>query len=310
MSKLAISVLYFKEQTATIECLLSIQNLKKESIDVSVVLVDNNPEARFDADISVFEDLKIELIKNEKNLGFAGGHNVGISYALRHRASHVLLLNNDTTLDANLLAELIKISDFDTHIGIAVPKIYFSPGSEFHKDRYEKKDLGRIIWYAGGMMDWKNVIGHHRGVDEVDNGQYDTIVDTDFATGACMLVKKEVFEKVGKFDERYFLYYEDSDFSMKVRKAGFKIEYVPTAFMWHKNAGSAGGSGSELQDYYITRNRLLFGTTYAPLKSRAALLRESLRLLVKGRKWQRRGVVDFYLRRFGRGSYGSVGHLQ
>ena len=79
--------------------------------------------------------------------------------------------------------------------------------------------------------------------------------------------------------------------------------YSPKAVLWHKNAGSAGGSGSSLQDYYITRNRLLFGARYAPFRSKLALLKESMMLLAKGRHWQRVGVLDFYLGRFGKGSY-------
>ena len=156
-------------------------------------------------------------------------------------------------------------------------------------------------------MDGKNVLGHHRGVDEVDQGQYNKIEKTDFASGCCMLVRREVFEKaavpVGGFDERYYLYYEDADLSERAKLASFKILYAPKAILWHKNAGSAGGSGSSLQDYYITRNRLLFGMRYALLRSKIALLRESVGLLLNGRPWQNRGVIDFYLGRFGRGSY-------
>ena len=79
--------------------------------------------------------------------------------------------------------------------------------------------------------------------------------------------------------------------------------YSPKAILWHKNAGSAGGSGSKLQDYYITRNRLLFGIRYAPFRSKLALMREGIELIFRGREWQRQGVLDFYLARFGRGSF-------
>ena len=152
-------------------------------------------------------------------------------------------------------------------------------------------------------MDWKNVIGFHRGVDEVDRGQYDQIEKTDFASGCCMLVKREIFEKVGFLDEKFFLYYEDSDFCERIRRRGYSIIYSPKAILWHKNAGSAGGSGSSLQDYYITRNRMLFGFRYARLRSKLALFKESIKLLAKGRYWQKRGILDFYLGRSGRGSF-------
>ena len=82
-----------------------------------------------------------------------------------------------------------------------------------------------------------------------------------------------------------------------------KILYNPKAILWHKNAGSVGGSGSSLQDYYITRNRMVFGIKYAPLRSKISLIRESLRLLLIGRAWQKRGIADFYLGRFGKGTF-------
>ncbi|KKQ34533.1 MAG: putative glycosyltransferase [Microgenomates group bacterium GW2011_GWA2_37_6] len=163
--------------------------------------------------------------------------------------------------------------------------------------------MGKVIWYAGGAIDWENVIGNHKGLDEVDKGQFDEDGETKMATGCCFLVKKEVLEKVGLYDDRYFLYFEDADFSERVKKAGFKIFYAPKSIIWHKNAQSSGGSGSSLQDYFTTRNRLIFGYTYAPMRTKIALFRQSLNLILKGRPWQRRGIIDFYLGRLGKGSY-------
>src|SRR5206468_7417532 len=117
-----------------------------------------------------------------------------------------------------------------------------------------------------GKIDWNNVIGFHVGVDEVDTGQFDTPYDTETATGCCVLIKKSTLEKIGLLDEGYFMYYEDADYSMLLKRRGLKILYWPRAVLWHKNASAAGGSGSPLQEYYITRNRLLFGMRYAPLR--------------------------------------------
>lgn len=303
MKKIFISILNFNGKKNTIECLKSISNVKKTNFELRIIVVDNASSEDFFLDKDFKTDMSIKLIKNDVNLGFSGGHNVGIQHALENGADYIMILNNDTYVDCNFLTELLKIAEKDTDIGILVPKIYFAPGFEFHKDRYKKEELGRIIWYAGGAMDWKNVIGHHRGVDEVDRGQFDRVEETELATGCCMMVKKEVFEKIGLLDDKYFLYYEDSDLNMRAKKAGFEIVYVPNAIIWHKNAGSAGGSGSTLQDYYITRNRLIFGMKYAPLRAKIALLRESLRVLLTGRHWQKRGALDFYMRKFDRGSY-------
>lgn len=294
-----ISILNFNGRDNTIACLRSLEKAFKNGFDLKVLVIDNASKEKLN--LPTFSKLDIKIIVNKENLGFSGGHNVGIKYAIEDGADYILILNNDTEVRKDLIWELLRSSK--EGVGIVAPKIYFYPGFEFHKDRYKKEEKGRVFWYAGGEMDWGNVIGHHRGVDEVDNGQYDFPQPTDFASGCCMLIRREVFEKVGFFDERYFLYYEDNDLSQKAKRSNFKIMYNPKAILWHKNAGSAGGSGSSLQDYYITRNRLIFGMRFAPLRSKLSLIRESLNLLLKGRTWQRKGILDFYLGKFERGSY-------
>jgi len=303
MKHVVISILNFNGLKNTLACLESLKNIKIDNFKLTVVAVNNLSKEEFDLKSGSLGDIPLVVIKNSKNLGFSGGNNVAIKYALENGADYVLILNNDTYVDKNFLEELLKVGEKDNDIGILIPKIYFAPGFEYHKDRYSKKDLGKVFWYGGGRIDWANVTGHHRGVDEVDKGQYDKTENTEIATGCCMLIKKEVFKNAGLFDDKYFLYYEDSDLSMRAKSKGFKIMYVPSSIIWHKNAGSAGGSGSALQDYYIARNRLMFGFRYAPTRSKLALFRESLFLLLRGRKWQRRGVIDFYLGRFGKGSY-------
>jgi GT2 family glycosyltransferase len=143
----------------------------------------------------------------------------------------------------------------------------------------------------------------HVGVDEVDSGQFDAITETAFATGCCLLVRSSVIKKIGMFDTRYFLYYEDADLSMRLKNAGYLLGFVPTSIIWHDNAKSAGGSGSVLQDYFTTRNRLLFGFTYASFRTKFALVREGMRFLRTGREWQKKGVKDFFIHKFGRGSF-------
>ena len=303
MKKIFVSIIDYNGRENTLFCLDSLQKINKKGFEVHVVVIDNYPPKILKIPENYFKGLSLTLTKNKNNLGFSGGHNVGFSHALSKGADCVLLLNNDVIAHENFLINLFNILENDESIGMVSPKIYFAKGFEFHKDRYRREDLGKVFWYAGGILDTKNVIAKHRGVDEVDKGQFDAVQETDFATGACFLIKKSVLEKVGFFDEKYFLYYEDSDLSMRVRNKGFKIFYVPKAVLWHKNAASAGGSGSLLQDYYITRNRLLFGMKYAPLNAKLSLVRESLALLRKGRVWQKRGILDFYLRRFGKGSF-------
>lgn len=302
MKNVFVSVLNFNGNKNTLECLRSLEKLNLPDISLSVVVTDNASKEKLELDENFLKNIPLKIFFNKENLGFSGGHNLGIEYALSRGADYVVILNNDVILDKNLIYGLVKSAQ-NPKIGIISPKIYFAKGFEYHKDRYKEEELGKVFWYAGGEMDWNNVIGRHIGVDEVDKGQYDKEREIDFASGCCMLIKKEVFGKTGMFDNRYFLYYEDNDLCQRTRKKGFEIMYEPKAVLWHKNAGSAGGSGSALQDYYITRNRLLFGLSYAKLRTKFAIIRESLKILFSGRTWQKKGVLDFYLRKFGKGSY-------
>ena len=265
-----------------------------------VVVVDNASVDKFVAN-KKYKNFDLEILRSEENLGFTGGQNLGIKHALKEGADYIVILNNDVIVDEGLIGQLLTA--FKQDVGIVAPKIYFAKGYEFHKDRYKDNEKGRVIWYAGGVIDWKNVLGKHRGVDEVDLGQFEEVYEPDTATGCCMMVRKEVFEKTGFLDDKYFLYYEDADFSLRVKRNGFKIVYQPKAMLWHKNAASAGGSGSPLQDYYITRNRLVFGYKYASLRIKIALFREGLRLMFLGRKWQKKGVFDYFTKNLGKGSY-------
>jgi len=300
--KVFVVILNLNGKDFTLDCLTSLEDLKKpKNCQVELIVVDNGST---DGSVAAIKKSfpKVAVLENKKNLGFAEGNNVGFRFGLKKGADYVLLLNNDTIVDKNFLVELLRQGE-DKRVGILGPKIYFAPGYEFHKERYKESQRGKVLWYAGGQMDWDNVLASHRGVDEVDRGQYDKVSETDFVSGCCMLVKRQVLEKVGLFDPRYFLYYEDNDLCQRAKRAGFKLLFVPAAHLWHLNAGTAGGSGSSLQEYYISRNRLLFGLRFAPLQAKLALVRQSLKLLFFGKSWERKGVIDFFLQRFEKGSY-------
>lgn len=108
-----------------------------------------------------------------------------------------------------------------------------------------------------------------------------------------MLISRDLIEHIGLLDEKYFLYYEDVDYSIRAIKAGFKIYYLPKAHIWHKNASSSGKPGSKLHIYYQERNRLYFGFKYASIKTKKSLIFDSLRILFKGNVY-RDAIVDYY----------------
>jgi len=290
--KIAVVVLNYKGLEETLECLESLRRCARKNYNVEIVVVENGSE---DGSLEALSQIKnIHLVVNSKNLGFSGGMNSGIKYALKRKADLVVILNNDTIAEKNLIINLAKSAQ---NADIVAPKIYFAAGFEFHRAKYKKANLGKVIWYAGGYIDWQNILGRHIGVDQVDRGQFASSKEIDLATGACMLIKKEVFTKIGFLDDKYFLYLEDMDFCVRAKKAGFKIVFSPKAILWHKNAVSSGGSGSKVQDYYITRNRLLFAFKYAKPRTKIAVLKQSI--LWAGDDIKRRALVDFLTLNFG-----------
>jgi len=297
-----IIVLNWNRSDDTIACLDSLNKITISDYKMKVVLVDNGSSDDSVQRLKKYNagNMNIKLIEKTDNLGFAAGNNVGIKYALKNNADYVFILNNDTLVDKDIVNKLLKAADRYKDAGIFTPKIYFARGFEFHK-KYKKNELGKIIWSAGGEIDWNNVYGKNAGVDEVDNGQFGKDRETDFATGAAMFVRSKVFIKYRLFDERYFMYFEDVDLCFRYKRSGGKIIYVGSAILWHKVAQSS-GIGSDLNDYYITRNRLLFGMGYAPLRTKLALYKESVKFLMYGRPMQKKGVIDFYTAKFGRGT--------
>ena len=286
----------------------AIESFRKHHVyNYEIILVDNGST---DNSISQFNknfhrDKRIVIIKNGANLGYVEGNNSGIRYAIEHSFDYVLIINNDVLVKRDFLEILLKRANAIPGTGIFGPKIYFAPGFEYHHDRYSEKQRGKIIWSVGGRIDWSNIIGSNIGIDQFDQGQFDQIKQStiDFISGCCLLVKTTVFKKIGLFDQRYFLFLEDADFCQRAKKAGFQISVVPQSIIWHLNSQTT-GAGSHLHDYFLTRNRLLFGFTYGKLRSKLALVRESFNLfLFDPSLWKRKGVLDFYLRKLGQGSW-------
>lgn len=302
MKKVAVVTVTFNTAPDTTNFLHSLKQVKTPEITLDIIIVDNGSDKIYNLPENTKSE-HIKLIRSETNTGFSGGYNIGIKEALARGADYILIINNDTIVDPDMIKNLLTVLESKPEIGVTTPKIYFAKGHEFHKDRYTKDELGKVFWFAGGSTDWNNVMSIHRGIDEVDHGQYDKTESIDFASGCCLLFKREVLEKIGLLDDRYFLYYEDADLNERVKKAGYKIYYVPTAVLYHVNAASTGGAGNVLHDYFLTRNKMLFGMTYAPLRTKIALVRESLRLLQSGRPFQKLAIRDYYLGRFNKGTF-------
>jgi len=304
MTQIAIIILNWNKPELTLDTVNSVLKINHRNFNYQIFLVDNGSS---DDSLNIFQkkfkdNIRVTIIRNDTNLGFVGGNNTAIKHILKQDFNAVLLLNNDVLVDPDFLENLNKnLSKYS----LLAPKIYFAPGFEYHHDRYTKKEQGHVIWFAGGQIDWNNIYGSHIGVDEVDKGQRDQINNTvDFLTGCCLLVKREVFEKIGFLDNQFFMYLEDADFCQRAKINGFKIAYIPSSKIWHINSGSS-KIGGDLQTYFLTRNRLLFGFRYAKFRTKLALIKESFLQLINPKipKWQKTGIIDFYTKKFGKGSW-------
>ncbi|MFZ2202215.1 MAG: glycosyltransferase family 2 protein [Microgenomates group bacterium] len=298
--RLAFVTLHYKNITDTLSLLESLTNcVVPEGDQVRIYVVDNEGSAKLKKEIKKYPLAK--LIVSGANLGFAGGNNIGFRQAIADDYDVIVTINNDTYVEKDFITEIVNSPIADETVGAVGGLIYFAPGFEFKKD-YAKKDLGKVVWYAGGGFDWDNVLGSNAHVDEVDRGQFAKVEPTAFVTGALLITRADVLSKVGLFDEKYFMYLEDVDLSHRLKLAGYSLLFDPKIKLWHKVAQSS-GIGSPLNDYFITRNRLYFGLKYARFRTKFALLREALRKLINGTPAQKHAIRDFISGKLGRGTY-------
>ncbi len=280
----------------------SLQTINHSGFDYKIIVVDNGSKEPLTFS-SVFQQQnpRLEILRSESNLGFSGGNNLGIQHAIdAYDSDYYLLLNSDTVVDQNFLQELFDLMKKDPKIGLAVSKIYFHKGYEYFADSYTDAQKHHVLWYAGGKVDWTNLLAYHIGIDEVDRGHFDRVTETDFATGCVTLISREVMERVGLLDDRYFLYSEDVDYSLRVKEAGLKVVYCPTSIVYHKIGRSTGGAGSSLQQYYQTRNRIFLAIHHAPWRSKLTALHLIFNILINGNRSERKAVLDAVIGRMGK----------
>jgi GT2 family glycosyltransferase len=236
-------------------------------------------------------DARLVLVQSGANLGFAGGNNVGLRYLLaRAEGGYVWLLNNDTVVACDALRKLVEVAEADPTIGVVGARLsdYRSP------DVLQAAGGGRIRrWHGVGRP----------YTDENGDGDCAKIAERlDYITGASMLIPLRVVEHVGLLDERYFAYSEEADWCFRMRAAGFRLAYCPSAHVWHKE-GKSIGRGSPLQDYYIERNALMlvrrFFAPFLPLAIPYSMYRSLLPKLVRG-EWDRAAAVARAYRDFAR----------
>jgi GT2 family glycosyltransferase len=265
-AKITIIVLNWNNAPDTLECLKSLEHLRYPA---DIVVVDNRST---DDSVSLIRQRfpGMMLLETRQNLGYAGGNNCGIRYSLDHDAEYVCVLNNDVQVDPDFLAPLVNALEQDEQVGIVTPLV----AAMDEPDR---------VWALGQAIDWRtgSVTRVHAG-EGVSSWQAHAPVEEDIASGTAMLVKREVLERVGLMDEAFYLYYEETDWCLRMRKAGYKILAVPASIVWHAVSRTLGPS-SPVIDYYMLRNHLRFIGRHwsgaARLRILASTLLENLRVI-------------------------------
>jgi GT2 family glycosyltransferase len=299
-----IVILNWNGLADTLECLASVRKLTYPNVRVQVV---DNASANNEAEIIEKRFPEVNLLKQKENLGFCGGCNAGMKQALAEGADFVMLLNNDALVSPGLIEALLEGYERLENPGAVSPVIFKHPETE-------------KIWFSVAEWEavWKTGEAKFRlALDE----DYDSLknrkpYETEFACGCCLFVSSRVIGEVGLFDERYFAFFDEAEWCVRMKKHGLTSYVIPSAFMYHKVGGS---TPSLVSTYLLTRNRLLwmkenlsFGRK---LKSYPVMAKEFFWHLLnagnfvsEGKRYVPRersraflqGCKDYFLRRFGK----------
>jgi len=251
---IAIIIVNWNSYSVTKPCLESLDTVVYNNL--KVILVDNGSSDNSGQRLKE-EHSGIVLIENQENLGFTGGNNAGIEYALSQDYDAIMLLNNDTIVTPGFVTPLIQGLFSNEKIGAIQPKILYN---------YDRD----IIWNAGGVFKTKTCTPKTIGEGERDKGQFNEPGSTEWITGCCFLVKSKVVENIGLLDQKFFIYYEDLDWSLKIRNHGFDLSYEPSSIIYHEagmsdqNRDKHGeGNVSPFSRYQEMRNHIYIVKRYA-----------------------------------------------
>jgi GT2 family glycosyltransferase len=239
---LAIIITAWNQLEKTLACLESV--VAQTYPHFQLILVDNGSTADFGAKIAACFPA-VTLIRNKTNLGFAGGYNMGLRAALSGESEFFFLLNNDTLLAPDCLEHLVTCLQTRSDVGAVTAKLYYAHTYERETQR---------IWSVGNRLHPLWLERTNGGDDQLDDGRWESVLEIDFVPFCGVLLRREVIEQVGLLDEQFFLYYEDMDYCLRLRRAGFQLLLCPAAKIWHDVSTSSGGRDSPLKRYWLAQS--------------------------------------------------------
>lgn len=263
---ISIVVLNWNGGEDTVTCLNSLSNLTYPNFNV--VVVDNGSrDDSLERLYAYAAPFPLVVLETGRNLGYAGGNNVGTRHALEHGAEFVLILNNDTTVAQDLLESLLAAAQRNPDAGVFSARIMYFDSPE-------------RVWFDGAhwnpstlQLEWPRQNEEEATLDAVDH-------ETDYACGATLFFRSNVARQIGLLDESFFLVWEEVDWSFRARKAGWRNIVVTNAKVWHKIGVSFGSESSPLRTYFSIRNQMLWFSRHAPFSARVRLWAKNLRRLI------------------------------
>jgi GT2 family glycosyltransferase len=240
-----VIILAWNQFSDTRECLQSLLNTTY--CNLKCILVDNGSTDETAERIEK-EFPRVKIIRTETNLGISGGYNLGLQYALNKQAEYLVIMNNDTVIDSEALAHMLKAIQQSSSIGMVMPKIFL----------YNQRDR---LWCIGAR--WRQVPPSVKTIGANAADTFFTPFSLEFAPSCCLMISRKALEEVGLFDLRYKFYYSDWDFSLRFRKRGYIIRFVPEARLWHKVSQSTVKENKPAKWWYnMGQGSVLFFLSY------------------------------------------------
>lgn len=238
-AKVVAVILNWNNLADTLECVEAVRGSVYSNLTVWVV---DNASREDPSPVLRERYPDVHVIRNAENLGYAGGNNVALRLALAEGAAYVLLLNNDVVIAPDMPERLVRAADEDGRIGMLSPRVFY----------YD--DPGKVYW-DGGVIDWRSGDTPH---ESGSLARSESLILSEWLDGCALLARADTIQDIGLLDERYFLYYEDTEWTVRAARRGWRNAVVPEAHAWHKVSRTAGVLGQPARLFYFNRNRYLF----------------------------------------------------